>query len=78
MEASDDVGEGGNMRKEITIVNIYEELNQCTLEEYENIKPILLAVSAYNSHLMEFMKKMFILVDAKRPLLIEMKGGVVE
>ncbi len=64
-------------RKEIAMTNLYEELNQCTLEEYENIKPILLAASAYDPHLMEFMKKMFILVDAKRPLLIEMKGGVV-
>lgn len=62
--------------KEIAIVNICKELEQCTLEEYESFKPVLLAVSADIPHLVEFLEKLFALVESKRPKLIEGKAGV--
>ncbi len=63
--------------KEIAIVNIYKELEQCTVGEYEAFKPVLLAVSSDIPHLVEFLEKVFALVEMKRPKLIEMKGGAM-
>lgn len=62
-------------KKEIAIVNICKELEQCTVEEYEAFKPVLLAVSADIPHLVEFLEKVFALVEMKSPKLIEMKEG---
>lgn len=59
-------------RKEIEIINIANMLVQCTQEGYEENKAILLAVNADNKHLSDFLKKVFAIVDSKRPLLIEM------
>ena len=62
-------------RKEIEITNIEMMLLQCTQEKYEANKAVLLAVNANNAHLLDFLKRLFLLVDKKRPQFIEMKGG---
>ena len=62
-------------RKEMEILNLAEMLKQCTQERYEANKAVLLAVSANNEHLTDFLKKLFALVDKMRPQLIEMKEG---
>lgn len=64
-------------RKENEIYNIAMMLMQCTQDEYEANKAVLLAVNANNVHLLDFLKRLFALVDKKRPQLIEMKGGAV-
>lgn len=64
-------------RKEMEITNIAMLLVQCTQEEYEANKAVLLAVNVNNAHLLDFFKRLFTIVDKKRPQLIEMKGGAV-
>ena len=63
--------------KQKIIVELVAELEKCTLEEYEQIKPILKAQCQNKPHLLAFMEKVFMVVEGKQPKLIEMKGGAV-
>lgn len=55
-----------------TIEELIKELLKAAPEDYEEIKLMLLAVNKHPRTL-EFLEKMFSLVEEKRPLLIEMK-----
>lgn len=59
--------------KEKTIIELVRELQQCTLEEYEQIKYILLSEVRNKPNLLSFIHKVCELVEASRPKLIEMK-----
>lgn len=58
------------------IVNMVMELEQCSLEEYEHIKPILRAKAQGNPHLLAFLEKVFMVVENRQPKLLEMKESV--
>lgn len=63
-------------RREIIISEFVEELKKTTPDDYQQIKLILLAVTK-NSILLGFLNQVFEAIEAGRPLLIEMKEGVV-
>lgn len=55
-----------------TIEELIKELLKAAPEDYEEIKLMLLAVNKH-PRMLEFLEKMFSLVEERRPLLIEMK-----
>lgn len=59
--------------KQKIIVELVKELEQYTLTEYEEVKPILKAQCQNKPNLLAFMEKVFAFVESKQPKLIEMK-----
>lgn len=62
--------------KDKIILGFITEMLKTSLDDYEGIKLILLAHSAEKPGFTNFLHKAFELIEEKRPLLIEMKGGV--
>lgn len=62
------------MDKLTVAIELANALEENTLEEYEQNKIILLAVSAGRESLTHFLQAVFNFVESRRPLLIEMKG----
>ena len=62
--------------KEKIIVGFTTEMLKTTPDDYMKIKPILMAHSAGNPALAHFLQEVFKLIEARRPRLIEMRGGI--
>ena len=62
--------------KDKIIVGFITEMLKTTLDDYMEIKLIMLAGNAGNTVVLNFLKAAFELTEAHRPRLIEMKGGV--
>ena len=65
--------------KDKIIVGFITEMLKTTLDDYMEIKLIMLAGNAGNTGntvVLNFLKAEFELIEAHRPRLIEMKGGV--
>lgn len=58
------------------ITGFFAEMLKATPDDYMEIKLILLARSAGKLALTHFLQEAFELIEAHRPRLIEMKGGV--
>lgn len=62
--------------KDKIVVDFITEMLKTTPDDYMEIKLVLVAHSAEKPALAHFLQKVFELVEARRPRLIEMKGGV--
>lgn len=62
-------------REEI-IMSFIAEMQDTTPDDYMEIKLIMLVVNAGNTVVLNFLRIAFELIEARRPRLIEMKGGV--
>lgn len=62
--------------KDKIIVEFITEMLKTTPDDYMEIKLILMAHSAGKPALTHFLQEAFRLIEAYRPRLIEMKGGV--
>lgn len=62
--------------KDKIIVGFITEMLKTTLDDYMEIKLIMLAVNAGNTVVLNFLRMAFELIEARRPRLIELKGGV--
>lgn len=62
--------------KEKIIMEFTTEMLKTTPDDYMEIKPILMAHSAGKPALSNFLQEVFKLIEAHRPQLIEMRGGV--
>lgn len=62
--------------KDKIIVGFITEMLKTTLDDYMEIKLIMLAGNVGNTVVLNFLKAAFELIEAHRPRLIEMKGGV--
>lgn len=62
--------------KDKIIVGFITEMLKATPDDYMEIKLILVAHSAGEPDLTHFLQEAFKLIEARRPRLIEMKGGV--
>ncbi len=63
-------------KKDKIIVEFITEMLKTTPDDYMEIKLILMAYSAGKPALTHFLQETFKLIEARRPRLIEMKGGV--
>ena len=63
-------------KKDKIIVEFITEMLKTTPDDYMEIKLILMAHSAGKPALTHFLQEAFKLIEARRPRLIEMKGGV--
>ena len=62
------------MDKLTVAIELVDALEKNSLEEYEQNKIILLAVSAGRENLTHFLQAVFKFVESRRPLMLEMKG----
>lgn len=62
--------------KDKSIMEFITEMLKTTPDDYMEIKLILMAHSAGKPALTHFLQEAFKLIEARRPRLIEMKGGV--
>lgn len=62
--------------KDKIIMEFITEMLKTTPDDYMEIKLILMAHSAGKPALTHFLQEAFKLIEARRPRLIEMKGGV--
>lgn len=60
--------------KDKIVVDFITEMLKTTPDDYMEIKLVLVAHSAGKPALVHFLQKVFELVEARRPRLIEMKG----
>lgn len=69
--------EQGKMpEKEKIIMSFIAEMQDTSPDDYMEIKLIMLAVNAGNTVVLNFLRMAFELIEARRPRLIELKGGV--
>lgn len=62
--------------KEKIIMSFIAEMQDTSPDDYMEIKLIMLAVNAGNTVVLNFLRMALELIEAHRPRLIEMKGGV--
>lgn len=62
--------------KDKIIVEFITEMLKTTPDDYMEIKLILMAHSVGKPALTHFLQEAFKLIEARRPRLIEMKGGI--
>ena len=62
--------------REKIIMSFIAEMQDTSPDDYMEIKLILMAHSAGKPALTHFLQEAFKLIEARRPRLIEMKGGV--
>ena len=62
--------------REKIIMSFIAEMQDTSPDDYMEIKLIMLAVNAGNKVVLNFLRMAFELIEARRPRLIGMKGGV--
>lgn len=59
-------------KKNEIIIDFVREMKKCTLDDYEEIKMIMLIANRDKPKVVNFLHKAFDLIESERPLLIEM------
>ena len=62
--------------KEKIIMSFIAEMQDTSPDDYMEIKLIMLAVNAGNTVVLNFLRMAFELIEARRPRLVELEGGV--
>ena len=62
--------------REKIVMSFIAEMLDASPDDYIEIKLIMLATNAEKPVVLNFLRMAFKLIEARRPLLIEMKGGV--
>ena len=62
--------------REKIVMSFIAEMLDASPDDYIEIKLIMLAMNAEKPVVLNFLRMAFKLIEARRPLLIELKGGV--
>lgn len=59
-------------KKNESIIDFVQEMKKCTLDDYKEIKMIMLIANRDKPEVVNFLNKILDLIESERPLLIEM------